>query len=654
MWIDVTNAAGTRYGSGPIITATNWTQAAKLDAAGEFYFSMPASDPQAALLAQRRVVHCYEAVDGVATEIGAGVIAKVEVSPDAPTMLRVSGPDLLAELANRTIPSLTVCEQALTYLTENVDTGQWTGSVRWISNRYGTTFDVDLPEAHDAIVDSGGEALTLWNEGDPNIEWLYVGCDARFDYVRATISDVYLETNRAETTLIVQYFNGDGWSNVPDLVDGTSALEMGHYATMRQTGNITFTRPADWTRVEPTEQAGSWFWVRMAVSPGEATDEFVLREAAVYADVPTQDGVNQIMAYAPDTWTRTGYPETTSAKYLELAGESVLAALRALSEQGGQDVGGTPVREHFILGTGRAIEWLDAFEDSGLRAVQGIAGAEPATGTCLVTSLKRTEDTSETVTRVYPTSNDGITLHLTTRAAPAGYTLSTADGYLQHDAGAAAYGRIEAAPRWTDIQSQQSDSWYEHPAMVADAVFDRALEYLRTHGTAQEFYSLEVAGAPVTLGPGQTIRVSYHEYVDGYHAVSIDDDLYILGTRARVDADGVRLVGLEVATVDRLPETDAGMVVGAIRDSRRTAAATGNIVTQRMVETPVAGNVAITGGTIDGVSIGSNVPGAGVFTGLNVLGNIAVGGTVDGVDVSAHAADPAAHHAPVTVGNTGL
>ena len=43
-----------------------------------------------------------------------------------------------------------------------------------------------------------------------------------------------------------------------------------------------------------------------------------------------------------------------------------------------------------------------------------------------------------------------------------------------------------------------------------------------------------------------------------------------------------------------------------------------------------------------------------VVTTLHASGNITTGGTVDGVDLSAHAADSAAHHAPVTLGNTGL
>ncbi|NLD42662.1 MAG: hypothetical protein GX657_04115, partial [Chloroflexi bacterium] len=187
--MDIEDAAGNRLGAGPITSAAEWRSSPRLDEAGEFSFSMPAADPQAALLANRRIARCWAVVDGAVKQISAGIIDTIEVEPGEPTMLRVSGPDLLAELAGRTIPRLTVCEQALQYLTLNMDTGHWRGSVRWISNRYGATFDVDLPAAHDAVVEAGGELITMWSEGDPNIEYLYVGCDARFDYVRIWLGD---------------------------------------------------------------------------------------------------------------------------------------------------------------------------------------------------------------------------------------------------------------------------------------------------------------------------------------------------------------------------------------------------------------------------------------------------------------------------------
>lgn len=643
-WVDIEDAAGNRLGAGPITSAAEWRSSPRLDEAGEFSFSMPAADPQAALLANRRIARCWAVVDGAVKQISAGIIDTIEVEPGEPTMLRVSGPDLLAELAGRTIPRLTVCEQALQYLTLNMDTGHWRGSVRWISNRYGATFDVDLPAAHDAVVDTGGELITMWSEGDPNIEYLYVGCDARFDYVRIWLGD-YLETNRRASSLIGQYYDGNGWADLPDMVDGTMGQNAySEWCTFNQNGVISFSRPADWARVQPTAQAGSWFWVRFTVQPGQVTDEIRLREAAVWADVPTTGGVNQIMAYAPDTWVRTGYPATTSAKYLEIEGESVLAALRSLSEQGGQDGGGVPVREHFRLGAGRSLAWFSQFSASGVRAVRapatgaGLLAAESRGEVCFIRSLTERRDTAEVVTRLYPTSNDGVTLHLTTRSAPAGYSLSKVDGYLQNDAGASLHGRIEASVRFTDVSMQQADSWYEHPSMAANALFDRALEYLRTHGVAQRFYDLEIVKAGGGLLPGHTLRVVYHEYADGHHAVDIDADLCVLGVTQAIDADGLHTVGVEASTVDRQAMDDVDVLRNAVQDGRRS----GQVV---------SGMTVITAGQGSGHGGGASFPGTVSLTTINTDTGAE---HFHRMDISPHLSNAAAHHAPVTVGNTGL
>jgi hypothetical protein len=574
IWIDVEDASGNVLGDGPITTATEWSFNPRLDEAGTFSFTMPPGDPRAALLANKRVVRCYLYEAGEIREVGAGIVDSVVTDAREPTMLRVSGPDLLAELATRIIPELTVCEQGMIYLNQDPDLSFWKGAVRWVQDGPPDegTFDVDLTDAHDGNVDSGGSTVRLWRYYGYH-EWLYVGCDARFDEVHVWIDAP--SWNDAETALEGQYYNGEGWYDLPDMVDGTKyEVSPGVWATMRIDGAITFTRPTDWARYRPTIVEGEWFWVRFRVGAGSTTVEFSLREVAVWGDIPTDDGVNQIMAYAPDTWTKTGYAATTSDKYLELTNESVLACLRALAEQGGQDGSGDPVREHFRLGTGREIDWLSGFSDSGLRAENAI---DPGDGVCLIRDLRETRDTAEAVTRIYPYSNDGIGLALTTRTPPATYTLDTTNGYLESVNGVAALGRIDAALRFSDLSMQQTDSWYLHPSLVANAVYDRALEYLRTHEAEAYFYNLELAHVRADLLPGHTIRVVYHEYRDGYHAVDIDATLYVLATHVRVDDDGLHTVGCEVGTVDRSPQRDTSVLVSTIQDVRRMQAGLGGV-----------------------------------------------------------------------------
>ncbi len=119
VWIDIENSSGTRYGEGPITTATEWVSTRRLDAAGTFSFTMPASDPRllcsdgSALLQNKRIARCWMADEHGISERGAGIIDTIEVAPDpnGATMLRVSGDDLLRELANRTVGDLELFEE---------------------------------------------------------------------------------------------------------------------------------------------------------------------------------------------------------------------------------------------------------------------------------------------------------------------------------------------------------------------------------------------------------------------------------------------------------------------------------------------------------------------------------------------------------------
>jgi len=650
-WIDIEDGSGNRLGDGPIVTATRWEYTPRLDEAGSFSFAMPASDPRSSLVQERRVARCRAVIDGEVVELGSGIIERIDIRTSARrgTTLQVHGRDLLAELAMRSVHDLQVCEKDWIFLTQELeaDPPYWRGSVRQLWSVYSDTGDIDLPEAHNGNTTSGGEPIKMWREADVHAWWVYVGCDARFDRVYITMGDV---VNDLETTLVGQYYNGHDWVDLPNMVDGTQAQDPGGWwCTFRKSGAITFDRPSDWTRYAPTAQAGSWFWVRFTVLSGQATrEDITLREVEVYADVPTTNGLNLIMAYAPEGWQKSGYPPTTTPKYAEFRGESVLAALRTLVAQGDG--------EHFRLGEGRYIEWFDTWEDSGLRAVQGGVEAENNADICLIQDLQQRRDASELVTRVYPVSADGIPLALTTRSAPSGWTLSRTQGYLENDAGVLAHGVIEAVVRFTDVSTQQADSFYWHPSMTANALFDRALEWLRTRCVETHHYDLTVTKLPKVLRPGQTVDVVYHEYTDGYHVVDIDTvaegkPLYLLAPTVRVDREGVHTVQLDVADVDREPTRDADVLVNTIQDTQRMAGAMGGVVARQVVTHAIGGEVTITGGTIDGVTIGAMFPGPATFTDVQVNGDIGVTGTVDGVDISAHAANEAAHHSPVTAGN---
>jgi hypothetical protein len=159
------------------------------------------------------------------------------------------------------------------------------------------------------------------------------------------------------------------------------------------------------------------------------------------------------------------------------------------------------------------------------------------------------------------------TLADTTRSAPAGYTLSTSGNYLKHDAAEAAYGRIEYVLSAPDVVA--SDTTPTQKQQASDTLYDRALTYLQRHNAPLQHYEMDVVKAAETLTPGQTIRLVYHEWVDAYHAINVNADLWILETTEEITADGRRVTGLSLSNVVAYPPTQNGadMLVAALQDA---------------------------------------------------------------------------------------
>jgi len=101
LYIDVLDMALNRYGSGPLTMLRYWESTSRLDQAGTFSFEVSAQDSQTAEVQALRIVRAYAWLDGVWTEIGSGIIERIERAPaaDGSVMLRVSGSDMLREFA---------------------------------------------------------------------------------------------------------------------------------------------------------------------------------------------------------------------------------------------------------------------------------------------------------------------------------------------------------------------------------------------------------------------------------------------------------------------------------------------------------------------------------------------------------------------------
>lgn len=279
------------------------------------------------------------------------------------------------------------------------------------------------------------------------------------------------------------------------------------------------------------------------------------------------DALAQVMAYAPSGWALddgNGYTSTLSNVYAKFAGETVLSALVKIANARG---------EHFRLGAGRKIVWMRKdLTASGIRAVQG---GEPTAldqnkDACIVLDMQEERDTYEICSRMYPYGNGvgeaRLTLAATNRSAPAGYVLDKINNYLLRSDTETVYGRIDKYMSFKDV-SPVSNTDADLQA-AANMLFDAAYEYLNKHYRAEKFYNLAVTKVERVLKPGETIRLVVRRVVDGYDAVNIDADLTILEVTNRIDAGGLRTVGMKVASVDRWNDTDDSVIISRMEETR--------------------------------------------------------------------------------------
>jgi hypothetical protein len=108
-YIDIEDSSGNKIGTGPIMTALEWTSTLRLSKAGVFSFQIPVTDPQLQYITHKRIAKCYAKIDGIDTLIGAGVIDDISIDPVNRT-ISVSGDDLLRELTYRAVGFLQIDE----------------------------------------------------------------------------------------------------------------------------------------------------------------------------------------------------------------------------------------------------------------------------------------------------------------------------------------------------------------------------------------------------------------------------------------------------------------------------------------------------------------------------------------------------------------
>jgi len=114
-FVDIEDSSGNKLGGGPITSAAQWRYTARMDRAGEFEFTMPASDPKAFVVQKKRIARAFALINDEWVEVGAGIIDSISKQPraDGLTELHVSGNDLIAELSYRSVLNLTLYDGGL-------------------------------------------------------------------------------------------------------------------------------------------------------------------------------------------------------------------------------------------------------------------------------------------------------------------------------------------------------------------------------------------------------------------------------------------------------------------------------------------------------------------------------------------------------------
>lgn len=268
---------------------------------------------------------------------------------------------------------------------------------------------------------------------------------------------------------------------------------------------------------------------------------------------PTLDALAPIMALAPTGWEldTDGAVETETPVYYQFAQETVLAAFCKIAELTG---------EHFFINHNRKIFWLGTTQGaSGMRAVTGgtPVALETNRDLCLISDLTTEEDSFDVVTDLYVagggTPPAQLTLADATDSAPAGYSYDPGTSIITHDSIVGTYGIIQRPQAWPDL-SPDPDA----PIAAANQLLAAGLVWLAQHSAPYAAYQIAVVKADRPLLPGWTIEAQYRKWVSGYLTVDVDTirdgtPLWVLEITTELTAQGMRMTGLQVATVPRYP-----------------------------------------------------------------------------------------------------
>lgn len=279
------------------------------------------------------------------------------------------------------------------------------------------------------------------------------------------------------------------------------------------------------------------------------------------------DAVTALLGKMPAGWTRTAAASPGNDDiYYEFAGESCLAAAIKLAELS---------RCHVWMNTLRNLKFDTAWPDSGLRAIEAPVNPDVTdANTCFIEDLSWAEDTFDLISRSLPYGGEIIggsgaltTLADTTKVAPSGYTLDTANKFIKADQAEIDFGRVEGWMKFPDIRANSTGSADKEAA--SNMLFDLALRELQIRSEPAQYFTLTLAHAPQVVRPFRTIKCLLRRVADNRLVLNVNQDLYIMGATTEVNEQELRTTSLDVATVDRWADNDATLIAEMTRNNLR-------------------------------------------------------------------------------------
>lgn len=285
----------------------------------------------------------------------------------------------------------------------------------------------------------------------------------------------------------------------------------------------------------------------------------------------------------------SGAAVTGTDVYAKFVHESVLAGLISVAQATG---------EHLRLGTGRVVEWVNSWTDSGIHAVYGApspVAVESRTEIAQIAGIEKITDSQDIVNRVFlygageghnrmdltavdmwpdgtaigagsgPFSRtiDGVLYYLVKDTTTA--TIDNSFYCLQDNASDTTYGANEMALAFKNIAPISNTA--ADVTAAANQLLRSGFEWLKTRSNPQAFYRLALAGVQGEVKVGETVQVTARRYVDGQAAINIDAALNVLEATTEVSNDGLRTVAMVVSTTERQPNDDSSVVVDRLAEA---------------------------------------------------------------------------------------